>query len=602
MDKTRPHPPPADQVFYRTALHTERRAKAGPDDRTLTITFSSEKPISRAFGIEILDHSPGSVRLDRLNAGGAVLINHDPDAHVAVVEKAWIGPDRRGYAQVRFGTGAKAGEIFQDVLDGIRRNMSVGYQIYDVKQETSDTGDPVYRAVDWEPLEVSIVSIPADTSIGVRRSLEHHTHKGEVTMETNENRNLSETERERNRILEITAIGKYAGLEKVAEEYIRTGKSIEAMRKVALESVANAKPIVLADPFALGERVHENYSFRRAILAQLNRENCQEVEISQQISKTLRRSPQGIFVPIGEFHRRTVSKGLPSTGSAIIGNTLLPEAFIDILSNKTMCVALGATVLPGLVGDVSIPRQTAGHTTYWLPESTAPNVSDLAFEQVTLTPRTIGALTQFSRKMLLQSTPAIEQLIKNDLARAIGLGIDRVAIAGTSTNNQPAGILATDNVGLVQGGANGAVPTWDHIVGLETEVSNDNADQGSLAYLTNSRIRGVLKKTTKGASVPEFIWENGTEPGYGVLNGYRAAVSNQVPSNLTKNAAVEVCSAIIFGNWSDLLIGEWGVLDILVDPYTHADTGDIRVRAFMDIDIAVRHPESFAVMLDALTE
>jgi HK97 family phage major capsid protein len=150
----------------------------------------------------------------------------------------------------------------------------------------------------------------------------------------------------------------------------------------------------------------------------------------------------------------------------------------------------------------------------------------------------------------------------------------------------------------VAGGTNGAAPTWDHIVKLETEVAVDNADIGALAYMTNPKVRGKLKATPRTATYGDImVWEGNDTP----LNGYPAYVTNQVRSDLTKGTSSGVCSAIFFGNWNDLLIGMWGALDILVDPYSNSTSGTVRVVAFQDVDIAVRHPESFAAMLDALT-
>ena len=116
-----------------------------------------------------------------------------------------------------------------------------------------------------------------------------------------------------------------------------------------------------------------------------------------------------------------------------------------------------------------------------------------------------------------------------------------------------------------------------------------------MGYLTNAKVRGKLKTTSKVSGQNGFIWEDG------MLNGYKASVSNQVPSNLTKGTSSGVCSAIIFGNWSDLIIGQWGTLDLMVDPYSGSTSGTVRVVALQDVDIAVRNAVSFSAMLDALT-
>jgi HK97 family phage major capsid protein len=188
-----------------------------------------------------------------------------------------------------------------------------------------------------------------------------------------------------------------------------------------------------------------------------------------------------------------------------------------------------------------------------------------------------------------------------DLSTVLSLALDAAAIAGTGADNQPTGILNTDGIGDVAcGDPDGAAPTWADIVALETEVAVDNADVGALAYLTNAKARGKLKTTEKAANTAQFVWENGIEAGFGLLNGYRAAASNQVPSNLTKGGGTAL-SAIIFGNWNDLVMGLWGTIDILVDPYSGSTSGTVRVVALQDADIGVRHAESFAAAQDVVT-
>jgi hypothetical protein len=158
-------------------------------------------------------------------------------------------------------------------------------------------------------------------------------------------------------------------------------------------------------------------------------------------------------------------------------------------------------------------------------------------------------------------------------------------------------VVATSGIGAVVGGDNGAAPTWAHMVALETEVAVDNADVGALSYITNPKVRGKLKVTEKASNTAQFVWGDGAFP----VNGYPVSVSSQVSSALDKGTSTGVCSAIVFGNWNDLLMGMWGTLDLLVDPYSLGTTGARRVIALQDVDIAVRHPQSFAAMLDALT-
>jgi len=202
-------------------------------------------------------------------------------------------------------------------------------------------------------------------------------------------------------------------------------------------------------------------------------------------------------------------------------------------------------------------------------------------------------MTDISRRLLLQGSVDVENLIRNDLATTLALELDRAAINGSGSSNQPTGILNVSGIGDVAGGTNGLAPTFAHMIELETDVAAANADLGALGYMTNATIRGTLKQTEKASSTGQFVWDDGT------MNGYTALATNQVPSNLTKGTSSD-CSAVIFGNWNDLIIGQWGALDILVDPYTGGASGAVRVRAMQDVDIAVRHAASFSAMQDAL--
>ena len=181
-----------------------------------------------------------------------------------------------------------------------------------------------------------------------------------------------------------------------------------------------------------------------------------------------------------------------------------------------------------------------------------------------------------------------------DLTKGLSGGIEAAILAGSDVTNAPPSIAGTTGVGSVAGGTNGLAPTWAHVVGLESQVANDNA-QGT-AYVTNSKVRGKLKQTLKSSGIAGYIWDEDNR-----LNGYDAHVSNHVPSDLTKGSTNGSCSAIFFGDWSELIIGMWGGLDILVDPYTHSTDGGVLVTAFQDTGAVIRHAESFAVMLDAIT-
>jgi HK97 family phage major capsid protein len=219
-----------------------------------------------------------------------------------------------------------------------------------------------------------------------------------------------------------------------------------------------------------------------------------------------------------------------------------------------------------------------------------------------MTPKTFGAFTDWSRRLMLQSSLDVEAFVRLDLATVLALGVDYASLHGLGSSNQPLGLAGQSSVNVVALGANGLAPTWAHLVDMETQVAVDNADIGTLGYLTNAKVRGKLKTTEKAPTTGMFVWgEQMDAQGFGQLNGYRAGVSNQVRSDLVKGTSGAVCSGLFYGNWADLVIGQWSGLDMLIDPYTGATAGTVRSVAFIDVDVAVRHGESFSYVADALT-
>lgn len=641
-----------------------RAESVDAEARTVTVAFSSEAPVERYFGAEVLDHTPAAVRLDRLNAGGALLVNHDPADQVGVVESARVDKkDRVARAVVRFGKSVRAQEIFQDVQDGIRRLVSVGYRVHDmVLDQKSGTGDR-YRVTDWEPFEISLVPVPADASVGVGRSefspVEEPTMpksaadiaaEAEATRaaEAEATRVAEQAARpaasaatvvpfkgddlgaERARVREITAIGKRFGLADDAERAIDAGTGAEAFKDAVLAKLGERGVLRPAESpdIGMGRKDIEKYSFLRALLAAMDPTNAHklapfEIECSAAAqakrgeSRDAKLREHAMTIPVDVLRtalpvdgaalaaaarlQRDLSVGTATAGGHLVATDLLGGSFIDLLRNAMVLDRMGMTMLTDLNGNVAIPRQTGASTAYWVAEAGAPTEGQQAVDQVTLSPKTLGAYTDYGRRLLLQSSIDVELFVRADLAAIIGLAIQAAVINGSGASNQPTGILNTSGIGSVAGGTHGAAPTYAHMVDLESAVANANAATGRLAYLTNTKVRGKLRKTEEFATTngrPVWTSAGGVD---GNVLGYPAVVTNSVPSTLTKGNASGVASAIIFGNWADLLLGMWGGLDLMVDPYALATSGGRRLIALQDIDIAVRHPESFAAMVDALT-
>lgn len=631
------------------------------EGRTVALSFSSEQPYERWWGIEVLGHRKGEVDMSWVGSGRAPLLaDHDTRQQIGVVLSAELGTDRRGLASVRFGKNARAQQEWQDVLDGVRVNVSVGYEIRELELVKQEGDVKTYRVTDWQPLEVSLVSIPADMTVGVGRDggLELNppavpaAAKPKVTQESTMTQPTVDVavvesaareaaqKTERERVSGILELGTRHQMREIAEEHIHKGTSLELFRGLMLEELhkrGSNRP--LANPpsqLDLSQREVKQFSVARYYRSLIDKDSSVapfEHECAKAVREALEKAGQhargkGNYLPydvlasqvpgvravdgqlmIGDRvigAQRDLSTATTGAGGAMVATDLLAADFITLLRNASLVRRMGARVLGGLVGNVAIPRQTASLTIGWFAQAGAASESDATFAQVSLSPKTAHGIQDVTRDLLLQGTPAVEGLVRMDLIESMATQLDFIALHGTGASNQPTGLAATAGIGSVAGGTNGAAPTWDNIVDLESAVANNNAAVNAVGYLTNTRVRGRLKRTQKFASTNgQEVWMPpmaGDDPAlYGSLNGYRAGVSNNVRNDLVKGTSGAVCSAIFFGNWNDLLIGEWGTAEILPDEVTQAANRIVRMHVYQTLDIAVRRAQSFAAMLDALT-
>lgn len=372
--------------------------------------------------------------------------------------------------------------------------------------------------------------------------------------------------------------------------------------------ITNERPNTLID---LTAPELKNYSLRRAILEGASNKPSIELEVSEEIGRKLKRPTGGRYVPtnlpVDADAARAVYSATGSTGGNLVADNMLYGSFIDLLRNKLRVRALGATVLSGLIGNVTVPRQDTPAPAYWLsPEGAPINEGEGSFDQIVMSPKTVGARSQFTRQLLMQASPEVEFFVRNYLAKVVATAIDFVAIAGTGTPGaagQPLGILNA-GVSTVSLGANGGALTIDALIALEDLLAVGNVDDAAMGYLTNSSEIKNLKNLKDSAG--RYLWTQypGAAAGrpaiLGEINGYPIARSNQVPNTLTKGTGTNL-SAVIMGDWSELIIGEWGVLEILPNPYGAGfDSGTIDIRVMQSVDIQLRHLASFAAIVDAI--
>ena len=392
-------------------------------------------------------------------------------------------------------------------------------------------------------------------------------------------------EAERSRIAAIEALGQRFNAPELSRKLISDGTALDAARAAFLEEIkVDQKPLTGKEAdVGLTDKEVRQFSVLRALNALANpadkkawEEASFEREVSEAASKAAGKAARGIFVP-GEVLRakRDLTAGTATAGGNLVATDLLAASFIDLLRNRSVVQRAGATVMNGLVGNIAIPKQTGAATAYWVAESGAPTESQQTVGQVTMTPRTVGAFTDFSRRLILQSSLDVENMVRRDLAAVIALAIDTAALYGTGASNQPTGLKLQSGINTKDFAATN--PTFAELVAMESEVAVDNADVGTMRYLLNPAQRGAAKSTEKFAGTGMTIWEPGNS-----INGYATEVSNQVTAG-----------DVFFGNFADLMIGFWSGLDLTVDPYAGATSGTVRVIALQDCDIAVRNAVSF---------
>ena len=406
---------PTERVF-RSAVF--ERQTIMEDQRRATLAFSSEMSVDRGWGIEILDHSPGSIDMEFIGSGRApLLVDHEMADQVGVVEQISLGSDRVARAVVRFGKSARAEEIWQDVKDGIRSNVSVGYVINEMVSDGKQGDREIFRATRWMPLEISIVSIPADTSVGVGRALEV-AEPQIIVKETPKMSDDVNVKAERERVSAILELASRHNQREFGESAIRDGASIEQFRGALLDKVSS-KPLNVDHEIGLTDKEVRSFSFVKAMRALANPQDRRaqdeaafEFAASEAAAKKEGRTSRGLMVPVDVLYKRDLTTSVAS-GTAKAGNTvatdLLAASFIDVLRNKMVLNTLGAQFLTGLQGNVAIPRKTAASSAYWVAENVAPTESTNApaFDQVTMTPKTLGAYVDISRRLMLQSSLAL---------------------------------------------------------------------------------------------------------------------------------------------------------------------------------------------------
>lgn len=581
--------------------------------RQITFAASSEAPVERFFGTEILSHKAGAIRMARIAGGAApLLFNHDWADPVGMVTAGRI-QDGRLVVDAHFFETARARDV-QAMVEGGLKNVSIGYEIHNLEERSRGRE---FLATDWEPLEVSIVTVPADPSVGMGREHEsafeavmqragkpaapaivtslggkQMNEEQTAAIETRAAPKTDSAALERLRIKTITDLGRQ---HRIDDATVRSWIDDEACtpddaaRRVldVLTTRAGDKGYNPSE-IGMSKKETQNYSVFKAVRAILNKDWKHaglELEAHKTIQQRLGGNPlneQTFFVPVEvQSVRRHQQRDLTVAGQSgsqfLVGTENM--SFIDLLRNRSVAMRMGATRMTGLVGNVTIPRETAQTSTFWLTnEATQITESQPTIGQLAMSPKHVGAYTEISRLLALQASPDAETLVMNDLAIAIGLAADLAIVHGSGGSGQPQGIVGTSGVGSVTGTS----IAYAGVLEFQTDIGNALREGASCGYVTTPSVAALLMQRVKFTNTASPLWDGS------VLNGNVCGFPGMSSAQISSGH-------LVFGDWSQVIMAEWGSLAIEVNPYANFQAGIVGIRGLYAMDVGVRIPSAFSV-------
>jgi HK97 family phage major capsid protein len=644
MTKTKPTIAPNQIREFTFDLSAERAS-----DDAIPVVVSSDAVVDMADAPEILVHSADAIDLRR--APLPIIATHaSGQVNVGVIRDLMVaGGKLRGMA--RFGSRPEAEGYKRDVIDGIVGSVSVGYQ----RIKSKFRSDGVLVTSNWMPTHAALVAEPADINAGFFRARDPApafeleptdaptvsptaapaaTLK-EATMADIDNAaagtNADSGTQQRaattnapaqprgatgNQALEMEA-GRKRGIENlcrankidnnIRDHWIGTGLSIEAITDDLLQIIEqrgqqNPQSTAKLD---LSNQETRQYSLMAAIraCADKNWTNAGfELECSREIAKrqNVVLDPNKFYVPFevqgrqmraangtlmtGEgqraaagYARRDLTVASASAGGYLVGTDNM--SFIEILRNRSVAYRMGARRMSGLQGNVTIPRQTAAATAVWLAnEASTATESAQTLGQLSLSPKTVGAYTEISRQLMLQSSPDAEAMVTSDLGSVCALALDVGVLRGSGASGEPTGIVNTAGIGAVTGTSLG----YAGILEFQTDVAAGNVMPVAGGYATTPAVAALMMQRVKFASTASPLWDGNVWDGS--MAGFAAMSSNQMAAD-----------TMLFGDWSQVVVGEWGVLQIEVNPYANFQAGIIGVRALVSVDVGLRYAAAFAL-------
>ena len=597
----------------------------------MTISFSSEAEIIRdtvqAGGFELYDllqsdrffevlgHEPNEIDLTRINTSGPVLYSHDASRQIGAVTRARV-ENKRGFADIKISRNAAS--HIDDIEDGILRDVSVGATVSEYRVVGERDGIPILRATRWSPREVSLLPMGADISVGVDRSdvsTNHNTTVRRAIMPeentqtkqppeakidiVSERKRAVEEERKRGaKVLDAIEFCNQRGLEVPADTRRKAdenGWQYEQVCAFILENQPESKRGADTKTLDTIQRAEQRqFSLCRAIAGAMSKRGIDgfEAEVIAEVSRTsgIQQSEGGILIPIGALSQRSMLAGVYDQGGSTVPVTTGP--MIEKLDPIAVVEAAGATVLRGLTGPTNFPRHTGAAVAHWVAEAATVDASTPGTDDVMVTPHGIAAYVELSRQLAATSSIDAESFVRMEILRRLNLGIDLAALAGSGVAGVPRGVFelntSTSGINTV---AFGGAPSWGKITEFEGAIEADNALMGNLSWITTAPVKAAWKSTSKDTGSGQYLASESNQ-----ANGYPILVTSQLAGTSYNNR-------VVFGNFADMIVGMYGVIEILIDQSAALQRrGIIGITGLAHADVAFRHPESFCVSTDTANQ
>lgn len=643
------------------------------DQYEFEIAFSSTQPYQRQFWDEqnqemvvldeILVHTPEAVDLSRLNNNAPLLFNHNFDNHIGVVCDARIDADNVGRALVKFSKhGTLANDIRNKVIEGTMEKISVGY---DIKEYHIDYTKGQLIVTKWAPYELSFVTVPADDTVGLNRSLNTITvnlgakrdmtkEQIEEIKEEQESAQVEETPVEENKEPKVEETQERQVEENEENENLEDGKDAEHPESVDDDSSTvreaeevkeerEAAPVEEEKTEEVAERSEEDEEEIRAIARELNiddeelkralaikdmtpeafrtkalnnitnaQRNNEQINKEKNMEKTFDlnnvirslvdgaalganeaeysamaagaamqrgRAARGgsVFVPAAAM-RAAAAGNTKADLTAITDEKLLTESYVEMLLPQSVLGRLGVTVLSGLNAPIAVPKMTASSVDAFgfVDENGAAPESKAQFENVKMAPKTFAGGNPISRQSL-KTVPNIATLITDHINKAVRIKLEQLILSDKANDRGPKGLIKQ----LVDASRveKKAAFSYKDFLKEIAKLTDAGVPAQAIKFAMSGATAAELESTLKDNGVSGYIIENGK------LAGYDVVTSGVIPAD-----------HIVLGDFSGIMIGEWGGLELDMDDTTYRAQSAIVPRIWVDLDFTVVQPEALKVL------